>query len=87
MKYFLYCLKHYADFEGRARRSEFWYYTLFHFSSSFYPYLLVLFYYLRVGLFKTIQPLGHPLHLLYLVLCYRLSVSLLLSDYWSPLGL
>ena len=31
MKYFLYCLKHYADFNGRARRSEFWYFQLFHF--------------------------------------------------------
>lgn len=29
MKYFIYCLKHYADFSGRARRSEFWFYTLF----------------------------------------------------------
>ena len=31
MKYFLYCLQHYADFNGRARRSEYWYYTLFNF--------------------------------------------------------
>ena len=29
MKYFLYCLKHYADFSGRARCSEFWYFQLF----------------------------------------------------------
>lgn len=29
MKYFLYCFKHYADFKGRARRSEFWWFTLF----------------------------------------------------------
>ena len=29
MKYFLYCLQHYADFNGRPRRSEYWYYTLF----------------------------------------------------------
>ena len=29
MKYFLYCLQHYADFDGRARRSEFWYWQLF----------------------------------------------------------
>ena len=31
MKYFLYCLQHYADFNGRTRRSEYWYYTLFNF--------------------------------------------------------
>ena len=30
MKYFLYCLKHYADFSGRARRSEYWFFTLVH---------------------------------------------------------
>ena len=30
MNYFLYCLKHYADFNGRARRSEYWFFTLVH---------------------------------------------------------
>lgn len=30
MKYFLYCLKHYADFNGRARRSEYCFFTLVH---------------------------------------------------------
>lgn len=29
MKYFLYCLKHYVDFNGRAPRAEFWYFVLF----------------------------------------------------------
>ena len=29
MKYYLEVLKKYADFKGRARRSEFWYFTLF----------------------------------------------------------
>ena len=29
MKYYLKCLKHYADFHGRARRSEYWYFALF----------------------------------------------------------
>lgn len=29
LDYFFYCLKNYANFEGRARRSEYWYYTLF----------------------------------------------------------
>tara|TARA_Y100000385_G_scaffold189229_1_gene195517 strand:+ start:907 stop:1320 length:414 start_codon:yes stop_codon:yes gene_type:complete len=27
--YFLKCLRHYADFTGRARRSEYWYFALF----------------------------------------------------------
>jgi len=35
-RYFLNVLKHkYAMFEGRASRSEFWYYTLFYFIISF----------------------------------------------------
>ena len=29
MKYYLIVLKKYADFNGRARRSEYWYFTLF----------------------------------------------------------
>ena len=35
MKYFLYCLQHYADFNGRARRSEYWYFVLFNLIISF----------------------------------------------------
>ena len=34
MKYFLYCLQHYADFTGRARRSAYWYFVLFNFIVS-----------------------------------------------------
>jgi len=30
-QYFLKVLKNYANFEGRARRSEYWYYTLFYY--------------------------------------------------------
>lgn len=29
MKWFLKCFRHYADFEGRARRAEYWYFVLF----------------------------------------------------------
>ena len=29
MKWFIKCLKHYADFKGRARRKEYWYFILF----------------------------------------------------------
>ena len=42
MKYFLYCLKHYADFGGRARRSEYWYFQLFNFLIEIGIYLIVL---------------------------------------------
>ena len=28
MEYFIYCLKHYCDFSGRARRKEYWMFTL-----------------------------------------------------------
>ena len=31
MKYYLHCLKNYINFTGRARRSEFWFFILFHF--------------------------------------------------------
>ena len=31
MNWYLDVLKNYAVFQGRARRSEFWYFTLFHF--------------------------------------------------------
>lgn len=31
MKYYIKVLKNYAVFEGRARRSEFWYFILFHY--------------------------------------------------------
>ena len=42
MKYFLYCLQHYADFQGRARRSEFWFFQLFNFLIAIGIYLIVL---------------------------------------------
>ena len=35
MKFFLYCLQHYAEFNGRARRSEYWYFVLFNLVISF----------------------------------------------------
>jgi uncharacterized membrane protein YhaH (DUF805 family) len=30
MKWYLKCLKHYADFTGRARRMEYWMFSLFY---------------------------------------------------------
>lgn len=35
MNYYLKVLKQYADFEGRARRSEYWFFFLFNFIASF----------------------------------------------------
>ena len=31
MKWFLKCIRQYADFKGRARRKEFWWFTLINF--------------------------------------------------------
>ena len=42
MKYFLYCLKHYADFGGRASRSEFWYFRLFNVLTFIGIYLIII---------------------------------------------
>ena len=42
MKYFLYCLKHYADFSGRATRSEFWYFQLFNVLTFIGIYLIIV---------------------------------------------
>ena len=30
MKWFIKCIKQYADFKGRARRKEYWMFTLFY---------------------------------------------------------
>lgn len=40
MKWFVKCLRNYAAFKGRARRAEFWYYTLFQFLALFVVLLL-----------------------------------------------
>ncbi|GHS97839.1 hypothetical protein FACS1894139_10390 [Planctomycetales bacterium] len=37
--YYVKCIKHYADFSGRARRSEYWYFVLFNFLFSLVPFL------------------------------------------------
>ncbi len=42
MKYFLYCLQHYADFSGRASRSEFWYFQLFNVLTFIGIYLIII---------------------------------------------
>ena len=31
MKYYIHCLKNYTNFSARARRSEYWFFMLFHF--------------------------------------------------------
>ena len=60
MKYFLYCLQHYADFNGRARRSEFWYYTLFHFIFVFFPLFIGLILLLTGGALQDYSISGTP---------------------------
>lgn len=34
MNYYVYCWQHFLDWQGRARRSEFWYFILFNFIIS-----------------------------------------------------
>ena len=50
MKHYIHCLKNYTNFTGRARRSEYWFFILFHFifmiaiiflSSFFYEFSVV----------------------------------------------
>ena len=60
MKYFLYCLQHHADFNGRARRSEFWYYILFHFLFVFLPLFLGLILLLMGGAFQDYSTSESP---------------------------
>lgn len=40
MKYFIKCLKSYFDFKGRARRKEYWFFTLFYFILLFLTSIL-----------------------------------------------
>ena len=44
MKYYLHCLKNYTNFSGRARRSEFWFFMLFHFIIMLATMLLAIFF-------------------------------------------
>ena len=43
MNWYLKCWQHYADFTGRARRSEYWYFALFNMIVSFVITLVVAF--------------------------------------------
>lgn len=43
MKWYLKCLKQYADFNGRARRSEYWFFVLFNVIISFVITFVVTF--------------------------------------------
>ena len=53
MKWYLKVLKKYATFEGRARRSEYWYFFLFNFLISFAVALLDGFLWLEPVLFQV----------------------------------
>jgi uncharacterized membrane protein YhaH (DUF805 family) len=56
MKWYLAVLKKYADFNGRARRSEYWYFALFNFLISMT--LMVIGYSLRIPVLNSIYSLG-----------------------------
>ncbi len=57
LDYYISCFKKYAQFSGRARRSEFWYFNLFH--------ILVL-----VGIFYIIITLNIPTYFIAILLFY-----------------
>lgn len=40
LNYILKCLKHYIDFKGRARRTEFWSFQVFYIIISYIAYLI-----------------------------------------------
>jgi len=42
MKYYITCIKKYADLKGRARRAEYWYFYLFNFLIYMALYVLIL---------------------------------------------
>ncbi len=56
MDYFIGALKKYADFSGRARRTEFWMYSLFY--MIFYVALSIVDSFLGMGLLTSIFALG-----------------------------
>ena len=63
MNYFLYCLKHYADFNGRARRSEYWFFTLVHSLLVILPIIIGLAMIMTASLTQLHHPAREvPLH-------------------------
>ena len=63
MKYFLYCLQHYADFNGRARRSEFWYFRLFNVLAFIGIYLIIVTIKIVIGIDLGFLILASPIAL------------------------
>jgi len=62
MNYFLAALKKYAEFSGRARRSEYWYFTLF------YTIFLMVAWVLDIVLSTNIEPMSYGVF--YLLLAF-----------------
>jgi uncharacterized membrane protein YhaH (DUF805 family) len=63
MKYFIYCLKNYFKFSGRATRSEYWYFVLFSLLFSLAAMLIdfsIETYYIEegIGIFSSIYTLA-----------------------------
>ena len=66
MKYYLHCLKNYANFTGRARRSEFWFFILFQFIIMFSILVLSNFF----GDFSAVDDDSNPLASLPMILYF-----------------
>ena len=63
MKYFLYCLQHYADFGGRASRSEFWYFRLINVLNFIGIYLIIVTIKIVIGIDLGFLILASPIAL------------------------
>lgn len=70
MKWFLYVLKNYADFSGRARRKEYWMFTLFYIIFLVIAAILDNIFGLTFKIYNTTLPYG----VIYLVYCLALCI-------------
>lgn len=64
------CFKKYAQFQGRARRSEFWYFCLFHYLVSLALMLPVIFGIIR----SSARSIGNPIFIILLVIYIVASI-------------
>jgi len=73
MKWYIKCFKHYADFKGRARRSEYWMFTLFNVLFAF----LIIFVGTLIGQIIGVGELALFLYILYFIAIIIPSLSVL----------
>ena len=92
MEYFKYCLKHYIDFSGRARRMEYWSFTLFQFIAMAFAAFLGLAIDFAIGSYIIVTPILVTLVCLGLILpgvavFFRRLHDIGKSGWWIIFGL